>query len=81
MLYRVVAIRDRAADLFSVPSFVVSTGAAVRSFSDSVNAPDSAIHAHPEDYDLYELGTFDDNTGTFTTDQPRQIAVGKDQVR
>lgn len=81
MIYFVVAIRDRAADVFGQPVFVSSIGGAIRSFGDEVNNPESQIHKHPGDFDLYELGTFDDNTAQFTCSTPRQIAIGKDSVR
>lgn len=79
----VVSVRDRAADVFGQPMFVVSIGGAVRSFADEVNRvdPQNVLNRHPEDFDLYVLGSFDDNTGAFTTESPRQIAIGKDQVR
>lgn len=84
MIYRVCAIRDRAVDVFGQPIFFAHIGAAVRSFSDEVNrkVDGNQLAAHPEDFDLYELGSFDDSTGVFSQDvSPRQVAVGKDCVR
>ena len=80
MKYVIVTVRDRVADVFGQPFFVARVGQAIRSFSDEVNSPnsDSAIAKHPEDFDLYELGLFDDETGTFEAVPPRQIAIGKD---
>lgn len=80
----IVAIRDRAADCFGQPNFVVSIGASIRSFGDEVNraAPDNALNKHPEDFDLYELGEYDDAQASFALlPKPRQIAIGKDLVR
>lgn len=78
----VVAVRDRASDVFGSPYFVVSVGAAVRSFGDEINREDAQnpCYKHPEDYDLFLLGSYDDNIGKFvnTDDGPRQIAIGKD---
>ena len=50
----VVAVRDRAIDAFGRPFFVPTIGVALRSFHDEMNrqAPDNAMAAHPEDYDL-----------------------------
>lgn len=81
----IVAVRDRAADAFMRPFFVPTRGMAIRSFQDEVNraAPDNSMNAHPEDYDLFALGTFDEETGQFTgnqTGQPEQIAIGKDSL-
>lgn len=75
----IVAVRDRAVDAFSRPFFVPSVGAAVRSFRDEVNNPESPMNKHPEDYDLYELGAFDDESGDLRSlDKPRMVAIGKD---
>lgn len=82
MKYKIVTIRDRAADVFGIPSFVLSMGAAVRSFGDEINKKDgSPLSAHPEDFDLFSLGEYDDETGEFEGGVPRQIAVGKDLVK
>lgn len=80
MKYRIVAIRDRAADAFGMPNFVVSVGAAIRSFGDEINraADNNPLFGHSDDFDLYELGEFDDQAAEFNVHVPRQIAVGKD---
>lgn len=76
----ILAVRDRAADAFANPFYAPTIGAAVRGFSDEMNKSDSRLRLHPEDYDLFELGTFDDNSGVFNCHAPRQVAVGKDLV-
>lgn len=83
MKYLIVCVRDRAADVYGQPMHVTSLGGAIRSFGDEVNRADDGnmLYKHPEDFDLFELGTYDDSTGTYETFVPRQIAVGKDQVR
>jgi hypothetical protein len=73
-------VKDRAADAFGRPMFVPSVGVAIRSFSDEVNRDDSEnqLNRHPDDFDLYELGEFDDNTGLFDLhDQPKLLSLGK----
>lgn len=83
MIYRIVVIRDRAANVFGQPAFVTSLGGAIRSFGDEVNRRDgkNMMAMHPDDFDLYEVGTYDDSDGSFSTFTPRQIAVGKDLVK
>lgn len=63
----VCAVFDRAVQTFGQPFFVAAVGAAVRSFTDEVNrkADDNALHAHPEDFELWHLGWFDDEHGAF----------------
>lgn len=66
MIQKVFAIRDSKAMAFLQPFYSISTGAAVRAFSDAVNEKGSNFAKHPEDYLLFEIGEFDDNTGDFT---------------
>ena len=74
------SVKDRAADAFGRPMFVPSIGVAIRSFSDEVNRndPENQLNNHPDDFDLYELGEFDDNTGLFALhEQPKLLSLGK----
>lgn len=78
----VVAVHDRALDGFMRPFFVPSVGMAIRSFQDEVNRKsgnDAMISMHPEDYDLYQLGSWDEDNGVFTN-ECKQIAMGKQCV-
>jgi hypothetical protein len=74
------SMKDRAADAYARPMFVPSVGVAIRSFSDEINRDDkeNQLFNHPDDFDLYELGVFDDSNGRFELyDEPKQIAIGK----
>ena len=74
------SVKDRASDAYGRPMFVPSSGVAIRSFSDEVNRsePDNQLFNHPDDFDLYEFGEFDDNTGLFNLyDQPKLLTLGK----
>lgn len=71
MILYVIAVRDSATEAFARPFFVTRPAEAIRSFSDEVNrTPDpgqqNQLHAHPSDYELFQLATFDDNLGQFT---------------
>lgn len=73
-------VKDRAADAYGRPMFVPSTGIAIRSFADEINrqAEDNQMYNHSDDFDLYELGEFDDNTGLFSLhEQPKLLTLGK----
>lgn len=73
-------IKDRAADAFGRPFYVPAVGVAIRSFQDEVNraADDSQIYQHPDDFDLFDLGVFDDSNGMFQLhDQPVLLMLGK----
>jgi len=76
----VCSIKDRAADAFGRPFFVPSVGVALRSFQDEVNRQDenSQIYNHPDDFDLFELGTWFDDSGLFELyEVPKQLMLGK----
>ncbi|WNK12954.1 MAG: nonstructural protein [Microvirus sp.] len=62
-----VSIRDVKSEVYAQPWYQVTAAAAVRAFSDLVNDPERGgqIFKHPEDFQLYELATFDDSTGQF----------------
>lgn len=61
---------DSAVQAYGQPIFVRSRGEAVRSFTDEINRKDerNALYAHPDDYTLSVLGTFDQATGGFASD-------------
>lgn len=81
-VYHICAVRDRAMDAFMQPIFVPAVGLAVRSFIDEVNRSESPMFMHPEDYDLFEIGSYDDETGFLTAlDRPRLVQIGKDGIR
>jgi len=82
MIIKVIAIKDRALDAFMRPFFVATIGAAVRGFQDEINRDDSEMKKHPDDYDLYWLGDWDDHTGQFSTlPMPEQVAIGKQLIK
>lgn len=75
----IVAVWDRAADAFMNPFVVPSLGLAIRSFQDEINRPEGDMFKHPDDFDLYHLGLFDQDTGTFEVEKglPKQLSIGK----
>lgn len=80
MILEILAIRDRAVNAYGKPLFFNAIGAAIRAFGDEINRDhaDNEMYRHPEDYDLYSLGHYDDSTGQITQHpQPKQVAIGK----
>lgn len=80
MLQVIVSVKDTAAQAFGRPIFVPTIGVAIRSFRDEINRPDSNedLAKHPSDFELYELGSFDDSTGQVVVCEPRIVARAKD---
>lgn len=84
MLQFVVSVKDRAADVFNRPFFVPHLNVAIRDFTDEVKraASDNPLYKHPDDFDLYLLGEFDDNSGEFKADSsPTVLARAKDVIQ
>lgn len=79
MKLKMFAIRDRATDSFGNPMFLISAGQALRSFTDEVNRADkdNQLYQHPDDFDLYSLGEYETNSGTFDATLPSMVAAGK----
>jgi len=80
MKLNLCSVKDRAAEAYGRPMFVPSTGVALRSFADEINraADDNQLYNHPDDFDLYEFGIFDDNSGVFELyEQPKLLSLGK----
>lgn len=77
----IMSVFDVAAGAFARPWFVASRALGVRMFSDEVQrkAEDNPMYRHPGDYQLFEMGEFDDNSGLFRTkDLPELVARATD---
>lgn len=78
MIYQLISIKDRALEAFMPLGNVRTEGEAIRVFKDMLSDPNTPQNKHPDDYDLYLLGTFDDQTGYIETEtKPRKLADGK----
>lgn len=66
MIYRCYAVKDLKAAAFAPPFFLGRDEVAVRTFSDALKDPTHPMAAHPEDYQLYYLGEFNDELGALT---------------
>lgn len=73
MLLKAVTVYDSKAQCYFQPFFVNSVGAAIRSFGDEANKSDGPIGKHPGDYQLYEIGNYDDSTGLLTALVPMRL--------
>jgi hypothetical protein len=83
MIVIAVSIRDKVSEVFGQPFFVQNIGTAVRSFNDEINreSPDNMLNKHPDDFDLYEIGQFDDSNAELKPTLIRLICCGSDVHR
>lgn len=82
MILEMYCVKDRATDVFGTPMFLLASGQAIRSFGDEVNrsAVDNQLFQHPDDFDLFRLGTWDNVTGMFLPCAPELVVRGKELV-
>jgi len=57
------AVYDRKAASYGMPIFAVAVGSAARSFEDACMDSRSPMCAHPEDFSLSEIGTYEPISG------------------
>lgn len=63
MKLNVYSIMDNKAEAFLPPFFMHNDSVAMRAFADAVNDSTHQFFKNPNDYCLYRIGHFDDNTG------------------
>lgn len=74
MELRMYSIRDAKAEIYNTPFFQKTHGEAERNFQILFNDEKSTISKYPEDFDLYYLGIYDDQTGlTKPLDTPQHV--------
>lgn len=72
---------DVKAKAYCVPFFVHNVNLALRSFGDAVLDQSTGISKHPEDFMLYRLGEYDDNSGKLLSlNEPEFVANAVDFV-
>jgi len=76
MLQKIFTIHDIKASAYLPPFFMPQTGMALRVFGDCINDQEHQFSNHPEDYTLFALGTFDDQTAIAITTPPESLGNG-----
>lgn len=80
----VIATRDIRTDSFGKPIYSAHLGSAIRAFEDQITGKtpngDPDLVNHPEDFELYQLGKYDDATGEHINEK-LQLAVGANYAR
>ena len=77
----IVSVYDTVAKVYGPPLAFLNAGEGVRWFSDMVNNPQdqSNIYKHPKDFVLFELGSYDDQSGEILSHKiPTRLGLGSD---
>lgn len=79
MNQRVFSIFDSKAEAFLQPFFATTKGVAIRQFSGAVNQDGHELNKFTLDYQLFELGEFDEHTGKLIPHEtPRPVVSAND---
>ncbi len=76
----IFSIYDEASGLYSRPFFDTAPSVAIRSFGDIANGKDHPISDHPEDYTLYQIGSFQDGLGVIVPENKALLATALELV-
>ena len=81
MKLMVFSVFDTKAGAYASPFFMSNQAQASRDFGDAVQNPKLHLNKHPEDFSLYCLGIFDDNSGKIESfDTPDHVCNAVDFI-
>jgi len=73
---KMFAIFDsKISSFIEAPMMMISNGQAIRGWETACNDPKSDFYKHPEDFTLFELGTYDESSGKFDS-LPTPVSLG-----
>ena len=82
MKYEMFAVRDSKAGVFMTPNLYQTKGVARRAFTDAVNDPNTPFSKHPDDYALFALGTYCEESGRFESlPQPENLGLASEYIQ
>ncbi len=74
-------IYDSKANAYMQPWFLTTTPMAIRAFTDCIYDPKHNFGAHPEDYTLFSIGTFNDQDAKIHWKTPVSLGNGIEFVK
>ena len=78
MIKRVYSLLDVKSGVYANPVVYLRDGQAVRDFQALCSDQGCLVGRYPSDFCLYFVGTFDDETGSFSSEKPCLISCGSD---
>lgn len=84
MIMKVFSVFDAKLATFGRPWFQMTDAAALREFADAVNDgsnPNNQWHSHPEDFSLFVLGQYDDQSGELIPCNPLSLVTASSLVK
>lgn len=75
MINNAYAVYDSKAQVFTKPTFARNDSEVTRSFADQINQEGNPLNVHSEDFTLFHIGVYDQETALFESIEPRSIAT------
>lgn len=75
MRIQVFSVFDSKIGTFAQPWFSATVESGKRAFIDACSDPNTLLWKHLEDFSLFHLGEFDDDTGTFSQGLPANLGL------
>lgn len=69
------SLLDIKTGIFNTPFFMAHAGQAMRACMDLGQDPQTTVGRHPADFQLCQVGTFDDQTGMFSIGTPTPLGT------
>jgi len=76
MKHHIFTVFDSKAKAYLTPFFLHEDGMAIRVFSDCINDKTHMFGKHPEDYTLFNIGSWNDDKAKFLTNNPISLGNG-----
>ena len=73
MMQMIFTVLDMAAKRFTEPFFAANEEVALRSFKEAVNSEGHPFSKFPEDYALYKIGEWDNESGDIAAEEPVKL--------
>lgn len=80
MRHFIYSIFDTASGIYMRPFTMASDGQVLRMFKDIACDADHDIGKHPEDYSVFRIGEYDDNTGEIKPEIKTCLATALEMV-
>lgn len=81
MITLLYSVQDSVADRFGMPFAQQNERVAYRAFVNLVNDPRSEVNRNPGDFNLYLVGSFDDDDGSVLQQKPQLISNGANVLK
>lgn len=75
MILKIFSVYDSSVNAYLSPFFCRTKGEAIRALVNELDNPNSNIAKYPDDFILFEIGEYDDQSGSISSIAPVSVGV------